>query len=240
MVGRGSNELASAVNVILDDVVTAHHQTNSFILWSDSCVAQNRNRMMCYALKIFLLKHPGITITQKFCTPGHSSIQEIDNVHSHIEKRLKVSEIYSPLSLMTVLKRVRPEKMVVVQLRPEKIYDYEHAANQFTFKDIPFTRVKALRRVSSLPLHIQYKTDFHSDYIEVCITRATRSAIKLGNLLVPGSLKKLPSISVEKKKDIESMLKFMPKDDRLYMKKLTDEEKNTYYANTTRLSLSSV
>ena len=27
-------------------------------------------------------------IEQKFCTPGHSAIQEVDNIHSHIEKIL--------------------------------------------------------------------------------------------------------------------------------------------------------
>lgn len=43
---------------------------------------------------------------------------------------------------MRILKQVRSEKMVVVQLRQEHILNYEQAANQFTFKDIPFSKVK--------------------------------------------------------------------------------------------------
>ena len=70
-------------------------------LWSDSCVSQNRNSDMSFALKRFLVKHPTVrTITQKFCAPGHSSIQEVDNIHSRIEKALLIAEIYSPVSLL--------------------------------------------------------------------------------------------------------------------------------------------
>ena len=56
------------------------------ILWFDSCVPQNRNSYMSM-LREFIVKNPNIDVLQqKFCEPGHSSIQEIDNVHSQIEK----------------------------------------------------------------------------------------------------------------------------------------------------------
>jgi hypothetical protein len=40
-------------------------------------------------------------VTLKFAAPGHSSVQEVDNMHSFIEKILKNSEFYSIESLMT-------------------------------------------------------------------------------------------------------------------------------------------
>lgn len=100
---RGGNEIASAVVVILNCVLQENPELEKLVLWSDSCVAQNRNSMMTLALKKFIEEHPRIKqIEQKFCTPGHSSIQRVDNIHSHIEKMLKISEIYSPVSLKVV------------------------------------------------------------------------------------------------------------------------------------------
>lgn len=104
--GRGGNEIANAVVVILNCVLQENHELEKLVLWSDSCVAQNRNSMMTLALKKFIEEHPRIKqIEQTFCTPGHSSIQEVDNIHSHIEKMLKISEMYSPPSLVRVLKK---------------------------------------------------------------------------------------------------------------------------------------
>ena len=65
-------------------------------LWSDSCVPQNKNSVMVSPLKKIMTKFPNIEeIEQKLCTSGHSSIQEVDNVHSHIEKALNLSELFS-------------------------------------------------------------------------------------------------------------------------------------------------
>lgn len=86
---RGANELASALIIVLDKVPKRHPDTEKLILWSDSCVPQNRNSMMTSALKWFLSCHPElVSIEQKICTPGHSNIQEVDNIHSHIEKKI--------------------------------------------------------------------------------------------------------------------------------------------------------
>lgn len=88
---------------ILRDIKRKHTAVKSFILWSDSCVSQNKNSIMCYALKRFMIDYNVNTIVQKFCCPGHSSIQEVDNIHSGIEKTLQLAEIYSPISLVRVL-----------------------------------------------------------------------------------------------------------------------------------------
>jgi hypothetical protein len=48
--GRGSNKLASAVTVILENALKAHPHVKKITLWYDSCVPQNRNSMMTTAL----------------------------------------------------------------------------------------------------------------------------------------------------------------------------------------------
>ena len=47
---------------------------------------------MCSALQHFLQHTPSTLqiIEHTFCAPGHSSIQEVDSVHSQIEKSLRV------------------------------------------------------------------------------------------------------------------------------------------------------
>jgi hypothetical protein len=69
---------------------------------------------MSFALQNCMHSHPNVQlIEQKLCVPGHSSIQEVDNIHSHIEKVLQYAEVYSPLSLMCMLLKVTPKKGVL-------------------------------------------------------------------------------------------------------------------------------
>ena len=124
--GRGSNDIASAVIKILNAIADDHSEDprlKHIILWSDSCVPQNQNRVFSTALKYFLTQHQEVeSIQQKFCEPGHSSIQEIDNMHSRIEKACGPSEIYGPLSLMRILKTVN--KLQMFQMRGEDIKNF--------------------------------------------------------------------------------------------------------------------
>ena len=62
---------------------------------------------MSAALREFLIDHPNIEIIeQKYCEPGHSSIQECDNIHSQIEKSLHLAEIFSPPELVKAMLNV--------------------------------------------------------------------------------------------------------------------------------------
>ena len=102
--GRAGNDLASATVQILEKVTSKHPDITELTLWTDSCVPQNRNSALSLALLEFMEKHAEITKNeQKYCEPGHSVIQEVDNLHSQIEKVLSVAEVYSPLSLLRLL-----------------------------------------------------------------------------------------------------------------------------------------
>ena len=104
MSGRSGNDIASAVICMLNKVYKDLPNIYKFILWFDSCVPQNRNSRMPAALREFLIDHPNIEIIeQKYCEPGHSSIQECDNIHSQIEKSLHSAEIFSPLVLVKAM-----------------------------------------------------------------------------------------------------------------------------------------
>ncbi|VDH92453.1 Hypothetical predicted protein [Mytilus galloprovincialis] len=111
--GRGGNEIASAIISILRTILEEHPNIDKICLWSDSCVPQNKNSFMVTALKILLFEHPKLQVIEhKFCSPGHS-IQEVDNIHSNIEKSLKVCEVFSPPGFIRALSKVRPSFMKV-------------------------------------------------------------------------------------------------------------------------------
>lgn len=106
--GRGGNNMASAIVKILGQVLTDYPDIEELTMWSDSCVCQNRNSIMTLALSMFIKEHPTLKhIVQKFCEAGHSNIQEVDSVHSVIERHLRHQEIYSPLGLIRKLKDIQ-------------------------------------------------------------------------------------------------------------------------------------
>jgi hypothetical protein len=118
MVAYGARQHLTGVETILQvhfivimEMIMKHHPTiTKMVLWSYSYIAQDKNSIMSFALPNFMQKHLTIqAIEQKFCEPENSSIQEVDNIHSHIEKVLNVSEIYSLSSLMRALVKVTPK-----------------------------------------------------------------------------------------------------------------------------------
>lgn len=217
--GRGANEIASALQVILSAVLKDHPQVNSIILWSDSCVPQNRNSVMSLALKTFMSQNPRINkIAQKFCTPGHSSIQEVDNIHSHLEKGLRISEIYSPVSLLRVLRNIRPKHSKVIQLQKSHFYNFQRVSSTLKFSNVPYSKVKHIQYVSGKPFHVQFKMSFADiEFTDVSIrSQTTRSKDPCPNIYLPlpKNISKSPVLTKEKKHDFESMLRFMPLQDR--------------------------
>ena len=219
--GRGANEIASAIVTILRDIKGKHNAVNSFILWSDSCVPQNRNSIMCYALKRFMIDFNVDTIVQKFCCPGHSSIQEVDNIHSSIEKTLRHAEIYSPVSLVRIMKRTRRRNpFCIIQMQKHNFHDYQKSILGLKFHSIPFTKVKCLKYTKSQPFLVQYKLDFAASEFKqaTIVNRITRASGSCQFLPIPSVMKKLPVISSEKKRDLTSMLKYMPEIDQHFYK----------------------
>ena len=124
--GRGGNDIASALVKILGRVVSDFPNTLHLILWSDSCIAQNKNSIISTALKIFMKDTSCVkSITQKFGEAGHSPVQEVDNMHSIFYRTLKFADFYSPLSLVRIiLHDHRTRSFQVLQLTPNCFRDF--------------------------------------------------------------------------------------------------------------------
>ena len=185
-------------------------------LWSDSCIPQNRNSVMMTALKHFMQNHPILkTIEQKFSEPGHSQIQEVDCVHSHIEKALNLSEIFSPVSLLRIVSKVRPKNMKVIQLQPDYFYNFQTASQCFRFANVPFTKVKHIKLEAGKFSFVSFKVSFANDFNVPIVVNNTRRKIKQ-TMPTICKLSKSTELTKDKIKDLRSMTKYMPVDDRTY------------------------
>ena len=163
--GRCGNDIASVIVRILEEIVSDHKgdkRMENIILWSDSCVPQNRNQMFATAVKYFLSKHPDVkSVQQKFCEPGHSSIQEVDNLHSRIERACLGNEIYSPLGLVRILTRVNHHK--VIQMRPENFRDFGLISSTGVYSLCPFSQVKSIFYQQDHPRILKFKLLFSNN-----------------------------------------------------------------------------
>ena len=216
--GRGGNEIASALSAILKEVTNEHPNFTQIILWSDSCVPQNRNSIMTFALKYFLDKSTTLQqIEQKFCQPGHSSIQEVDNIHSHIEKAMSLSEIFSPVSLIRVLTNVRKGSMRIIQLRPQHFYKLSSYSTSLNFATVPYTKLKHIVLCKEKPLHVSYRISFLSELQETSIRMPTRTfASNIYQFPKVAIERSVPVMSKQKLDDLTQMMKYMPLVDKQF------------------------
>lgn len=228
--GRSGNHIASALVTLLNRISEANPNVDKLILWSDSCVPQNRNSHMALAIKYFLHSNNRInTIEQKFSEPGHSLVQEIDCVHSKIEKYLKFRELYSPVSLLRQLTNIPPGKapLKITQMKKENFLNFQAVCQSLNFKDLPFTKVKQINYKKDDSLHISFKCGFNENSPLTCVRlnkHQTRgSAKKQGkndHININFSLVKVitekPKVDTSKIKHIESMFSYMPEIDKTF------------------------
>lgn len=219
--GRSGNDLASAVYKILSRIFDDHNFKN-IITWSDSCVPQNKNSYMTYAIQLFLKRNPDIeTITMKYSLAGHSALQEVDHAHSEIEKVLRKNEFFSPIGLLRVMKNInrkRPYKLI--QLQPNDFKDFAECAKVFDYKGIPYSKLKMLK--FSSPLHIiSYSLNYNeNDFVEVNVRPTIRSKRNQSEntyeLKEPRISSKTSSIPDLKKKHLQKMFQYMGEVDISY------------------------
>ena len=71
--GRAGNDLASALSHLLNNILPKYPAIE--YMWSDSCVAQNRDQLLSYAQQLYLQSNTRIkSITHRYFEPVHSNI----------------------------------------------------------------------------------------------------------------------------------------------------------------------
>lgn len=232
--GKSGNDVASALIAILKAVLTEYPNMKKIILWSDSCVPQNRNSLMSVAILNFLKEHEEIeSIEIKYSTPGHSAVQEVDSVHSCIDRVMAAAEFYSPLSLMRLLKKVDLKKPYkIIQMQKDCIFAYNDCVKLLNYSVIPFTKVTALK-FTQCYFTVFYKTSHTmTEWLRASILKnQNRPRRNLGNQAIcfprdipePRIVRARLSLPPNKIKAIKKMIKWMPKNDQDFFNALLRE-----------------
>ena len=99
----------------------------------------------------------------KYSIAGHSSVQEVDNMHKQIEDAMRVAEFYSPVLFLRLLLNVnRNTPYRVIQLNKVDFKDYQSSSKMQMFSRVPYTKVCQLK-FDKENLHIIEYKQSHSD-----------------------------------------------------------------------------
>ena len=222
--GRSGNDIASALFKILKSVEQDLPDIKKIVLWSDSCVAQNKNKVHTLMLTKFLQDTQRIEyIDHKYSTAGHSQLQEVDAVQSAIEKHLQGLTIYSHITLIRQLLNMRYEKvkLKVIQMQNGNFYNFAESAKVFDMARIPFTKVNFLRYNAENVNKIEYKKSLSIEEPVETIFLNKKPQSRLRNISVEQQIFTF-SLTEKKKKDLKSMVKFMSGDGMKYYSTILD------------------
>lgn len=148
MAGRAGNDIVSAFKKILD-VLNSENENDitDLVTWSDSCVPQNRNSLISNAVLDFMRDKSNISsMVMKYSLPGHSCVQEIDNIHSQIKKAFRTNYFYSPIGLVRLLKQVNVHNPYrIIQMKPKDFKDYGSVAKLLNYKTVLYVSVSTIK-----------------------------------------------------------------------------------------------
>jgi hypothetical protein len=128
----------------------------------------------------------------------------------------------SPVSLVRLLKSIAPSgvSMYVHMMTEQEFFDYKKPAAAGSYSQVGYSTVRELEYTAA---------EIHQIGVKRCYKQCTSEKfnvlkkVKLRNgavkpLVNPKRQTKKPELSAAKKKDIESLLRFMSGDDLRYMK----------------------
>ncbi|CAG9770054.1 unnamed protein product [Ceutorhynchus assimilis] len=233
--GRAGVHIANAIIRILKRVIEDNPQLEKIILWSDSCVPQNRNSILSFALQYFLNSPESGNlrrIEQKFGEPGHGNVQEVDAAHSCIERFIKNLEIWSPLTLVRILLKIPNTwklKFSVLQMKPADYKNYQLLSGTFNYNEIPYTKLKHIIYDKRSIFNVKFKTSFEGESSEVRLVplKKYRHNNHVG-IEFPTSIPNINlavKINDAKRKHLLEMMDYMPEDERIFYKNLMPTEK---------------
>lgn len=219
--GRSANDLASALMKILRCIANNNSTLKHFIMWSDACVPQNKNKIMSLAILKFLEDNKQIkTISQRFSEPGHSRIQEVDAVHAVIDRHLKNICIYSPISLLRNLKDMNYPKvsLKILQCSSKDFLNFNSATIGLNFSSVKYNSAKEIFYDTNDLCHITFQEEYgefaEKRKVPIFVNKKNRQSTLRSKPELPKiAVLKSNFITKEKVNDLKSMLPFMPSED---------------------------
>ena len=162
---RGACEIASCLFSFIQDM--SGKGKKDFIMYSDNCCAQNKNKyfltMLWYCLQKFNLR----SITQKYLEKGHTQ-NEGDSIHAAIESASRKISIFTTSQWAATIRAARHSKPYVVhELNITDFFDFkELAQNLKNFEvntdneKVYWNSIKTITLKSTAPNQFEYQTDY--------------------------------------------------------------------------------
>lgn len=123
--GRGGNEIASC---LFKAITCKIFYKKKLTIWSDNCIAQNKNKMMLFLCIYLVAKGYFEEVEQKYLVSGHSFLS-CDRDFAQIEKRKRLEKCEVPMDLVQLMVTATPKNPFMVTLmQPDDFFDFKKAA----------------------------------------------------------------------------------------------------------------
>ena len=217
---RGPQEIASC---LIKHFSQLPNNIQHLILYSDACGGQNRNIKMSLMLNYVLLKSASLKIIdQKFFVSGHS-FSSCDQDFGIIEKEKRHHDrVFSPDDWIDVIQKSkkREPKFHVTKMSSEDFFSSKSLERQITNRKIStdgakieWLKIHQIRYVKNEPkkIYVRYTMQEDAFFYEVDLNKKARGRPSHTNtrsldLLYPNGR----PITVDKKKDLIILLKYIP------------------------------
>ena len=218
MASRGSSEVASCLFKIFNLGIL---KRKKLIIWSDNCTGQNKNSTVVL-LMMFLVNLGWFQeIVHKFLVSGHSFLS-CDRDFAIIEKRRRVSKALVPQDLQRIVESAKVfNPFHVVPMEASDFFNFKNVADTLlTLNKCNISKCTMLKVSQSHPSTIAIKTTYSilEQWKVVNVLKRGKSAIDIQQTLL--QLKDQPRLSVEKKRDLSTMLPFLPEEHREFYETL--------------------
>lgn len=228
--GRGAQEVGSCLRRFVE--LFLKQNTETLIMWSDSCGGQNRNIKIVLMLKHLLCRHPTLkTIYFKFLISGHSYLPN-DSDFSDIEKAIKLNQrIYTMQDYANIMKNCRRKTpLVITEMKKEHFFSVADLEKEITNRKTDTnkekiswlrTRVIKIEKEKPFSIFLKYTHNENDDFHEVLLNKNPKRQPPLAfkndvEILWPNG----KEISNKKLEDIKSLLPFIPKDAKSFYRNL--------------------
>jgi len=204
--GNGGVTCNEFISCIIDYISKCceQHKFTHFVLISDSCGYQNRNKVLSSALAQ-LAAEKKVATEQLYLDTGHT-MMEADSVQATLDQLFKTTEIYAPSDYLVHMRQARPgHRYNVTSVDFNFFGDYEHQSGNLASirpgKKVGDPQVTDLRGLLYLPSgQIQYTLRHTDQWKNLPVRNA------LGNRRSPRKLYKKPlKINADKYKHLQAL-----------------------------------
>lgn len=215
---RGSAEIASCILKYITNNFNPleNGEIRKLIVWSDRCVGQNNNWTVISLYHYLINLNYFTEVNQKFLTSGHSFLP-CDRDFAIIEKNKRISQLYVPKDVVNMIKTAKKENpFLTYEMQLQDFKDFSDITNQLTKTNkCKITKARWIQLTADDPNTIKLRNSHDlSEPWSNYLLKDGKNKKNIKSLPNPDSLEVLRKDKIEicenKKKDIRSMLKYLP------------------------------